>query len=106
MATKKAGAKATGKSAWFDEEANASLISQESQRLESFVDAMADGKITDEELKAQERRVVALLMEIEPQLEPELHARVTELLCELTAYDVMQMLNTMQHARPMSTFRG
>lgn len=106
MASKKGAAPATGQSTWFDEEANASLISREAQRLETFVDAMADGQITDDELKAQEARVVKLLKEIEPQLEPKLHARVTELLCELTAYDVMQMLNTMQHARPVSKFRG
>jgi hypothetical protein len=67
---------------------------------------MADGKVTDAELKAQEGRVVELLKEIEPQLEPNLHARVTQLLCELTAYDVMQMLNMLEQSRPASKFRG
>jgi hypothetical protein len=67
---------------------------------------MEDGRVTDDELKAQEDRVVKLLKEIEPQLEPALHARVTELLCELTAYDIMQVLNSMQQTRPASTFRG
>ena len=36
------------------------------------------------------------MKEIEPQLEPELHDRVTQLLAELTAFDVMQSLNMMQ----------
>jgi hypothetical protein len=103
MAAKHASAT---KSTWFDDDANTSLISQEAQRLESFVSAMADGQVTDDELKAQEKRVVKLLKEIEPQLEPKLHAQVTELLCELTAYDIMQLLNTMQHSRPASKFRG
>jgi hypothetical protein len=94
------------KSTWFDEEANTPLINQEAQRLESFVSAMADGRVTDDELKRQEERVVKLLKEIEPQLEPKLHGRVTELLCELSAYDIMQMLNTMQQSRPASKFRG
>ena len=67
---------------------------------------MADGKVTDDEVKAQEQRVVKLMKEIEPQLEPKLHERVTQLLSELTAYDLMQSLNMMQNARPMSKFRG
>jgi len=31
---------------------------------------------------------------------------VTELLCELTAYDVMQMLHAMQSSRPQTKFKG
>jgi hypothetical protein len=94
------------KSAWFDEDANTALISDQAQKLDTFVAAMADGKVTDAELKAQEGRVVKLLKEIEPQLEPKLHARVTELLCELTAYDIMQMVNMMEQSRPATKFRG
>lgn len=94
------------KSTWVDDDSNASLIAEQAQRLDSFVQAMADGKVTDEELKAQEARLVALMKEIEPQLEPKLHDRVTQLLCELTAYDIMQALNMMQSARPATKFRG
>jgi hypothetical protein len=46
------------------------------------------------------------MKEIEPQLEPELRDKVTQLLCELTAYDVMQCLNSLQSARPKIQFRG
>ena len=105
MATSNAGT-GPAKSAWLDENANTPLIAEEARRLESFVAAMADGKITDDEVRAQEQRVVSLLKEIEPQLDPKLHERVTALLCELTAYDMMQMLNMMQHSRPVSKFRG
>jgi hypothetical protein len=94
------------KSAWFDDDANMPLISAKAQQLESFITAMADGQISDAELKSQEDRVTKLLKEIEPQLDPRLHERVTELLCELTAYDMMQMLHTMQQARPATAFRG
>ena len=97
---------AADKSAWFDEQAHATLISDKATRLNSFVSAMADGQVTDAELKSQEERVMTLMKEIEPQLEPKLHASVTELLCELTAYDMMQMLNTMQQSRPATKFRG
>jgi hypothetical protein len=95
-----------GQSAWFDESANTALISEQAQKLDTFVAAMADGKVTDAELKEQEGRVVKLLKEIEPQLDPKLHARVTELLCELTAYDVMQTVNMMEQSRPATKFRG
>jgi hypothetical protein len=94
------------KSAWFDEQANTPLISDKAQQLDSFVAALADGQVTDAELRSQEQRVVKLLKEIEPQLEPKLHERVTELLCELTAYDIMQTINMMQQSRPVSKFRG
>ena len=95
-----------GKANWFDEKSNASLISEKAQHLESFLQALADGKVTDAEVKAQEERVVKLMKEIEPQLEPALHDRVTQLLCELTAYDLMQALNMMQTARTATKFRG
>lgn len=97
---------ANTKSAWFDEASSASLIADQAQRLESFLQTMADGNVTDDEVKAQEARVVKLMKDIEPQLEPQLHERVTQLLCELTAYDLMQSLNMMQSARPVSKFRG
>jgi hypothetical protein len=95
-----------GKSTWVDEEAELPLITERARQLDSFVDAIADGKVTDAEVKAQEARVMRLLKEIEPQLEPKVRERVTELLCELSAYDMMQVLNIMSHSRPMSKFRG
>jgi hypothetical protein len=97
---------AANKSTWFDEASSESLIADKAQQLESFLAAMADGKVTDSEVKEQEDRVVKLMKEIEPQLDPKLHERVTQLLCELTAYDLMQSLNMMQSARPAARFRG
>jgi hypothetical protein len=49
---------------------------------------------------------VKLMKEIEPQLDPKLHDKVTQLLCEVTAYDMMQSLNLIQSARPVTKFRG
>jgi hypothetical protein len=93
-------------STWVDENADLPLITERARQLDSFVDAIADGKVTDAEVKAQEARVMKLLKDIEPQLEPKMRDRVTELLCELSAYDMMQVLNIMQHSRPLSKFRG
>lgn len=93
-------------SAWFDEETSLPIIAQRAQQLESFVAAIADGVVEQSEVDAQEIRVVRLMKEVEPLLTPELHSKVTELLCELTAYDLMKMLAMMQQARPKSVFRG
>jgi hypothetical protein len=94
------------KSAWFDEASHTPLIADQARRTEPFVAAMADGQVDQSQLKAQERRLVQLMEEIEPQLDAALHAKVTELLCELTVYDFMQALHSMQQARPKSVFRG
>jgi hypothetical protein len=94
------------KSAWFDETSNESVITEHAKRLDSFLRAIADGKVTDEEVKTQEARVVKLMKEVEPQLDAKLHDQVTQLLCEVTAYDMMQSLNMMQSARPATKFRG
>ena len=97
---------APAKSAWFDERSEQPLIAEQARRLDSFLAAMTDGKIEAAEVQAQEARLVKLMKEVEPQLHGELHAKVTQLLCELTAYDVMQLLHTMHEARPKTTFRG
>ena len=93
------------KQSWLDDKAHP-LIVEYVQKLTTFVDAMADGRIDDPELAAQEQRLVASLKEVEPTLNDGQHAQVTKLLCELTAYNVMQTLNSLQSARPKSTFRG
>ena len=91
---------------WFDEKTQTPLIDQHARQLESFLKTMADGVVDDAEVKAQEGRLVALMKEVEPQLSGELHGKVTQLLCELTAYDIMRMVHEIQSARPRTTFRG
>jgi 3-methyladenine DNA glycosylase Tag len=93
-------------SAWFDPARHTSLIAEKAQRTESFLAAMADGRIDPAETAAQENRLLALMAEIEPQLTPELHAKVTELLCELTVYDFMQAMVSLEQSRPKTAFRG
>jgi len=82
------------------------LIDQYARQLTSFMEAIADGRIETPELAAQEARLTRLMKEIEPQLSDALHEKITRLLCELTAYDLMQMLHSMQENRPQTTFHG
>ena len=91
---------------WIDEETQAPVIDEYARQLESFVETFAEGRVDEAELTAQEGRLTELMKEIEPQLDDELHAKVTRLLCELTAYDIMQVFHELQQARPQSVFRG
>ena len=99
--SKKGKSERTG---WLDEH-DAPQLEQYARKLDSFVTAMADGKIEDHELKAQEKNLVSLMKEVEPLLSDEQHEKVTRLLAEITAYDIMQMLHTMQQLRPKTTWR-
>jgi hypothetical protein len=91
---------------WFDEATHTSLIADYAQRFEPFLAAVADGVVDKAQLDAQEARLVELMQEVEPLLEPKLHAKVTKLLCELTAYDIMHAMHLMHQARPKTSFRG
>jgi hypothetical protein len=93
-------------SAWFDADKHTPLIAEKAQRTQSFITAMADGRIDAAEIAAQENRLVELMSEIEPQLSPALHDKVTELLCELTVYDFMQAMVSLDKSRPKTAFRG
>jgi len=106
MSSNKPDQKANTVSSWFDEKLNMPIIVEQAQRLESFVATMADGRVDEAEVKAQEQRLITLMRQIEPKLDETLHAQVTQLLCELTAYDLMRVVHEVQKARPASVFRG
>lgn len=99
--------KAAGKrTRWLDPKSQAPLLRQHAEKMQSFMTAAADGVIDDKELQAQEQALVALMQEVEPLLDDALHEKVTRLLCEVTVYDMMQMMRTIQETRPASRFRG
>jgi hypothetical protein len=94
------------RSDWLDEETQEVKIDDYAKQLTSFIDALADGRVDDAELEAQEKRVAETMKEVEPHLDDELHAKVTKLLCELSALNIMQLMHTMDQARTKTTFRG
>lgn len=94
------------RTSWFDDESQKPQIDQYARKMSSFIEVLADGQVEAQELQQQETRLIALMKEVEPLLDDALHAKVTQLLCELTAYDLMQVLHEMQHARPKTAFRG
>ncbi|MBM4011606.1 MAG: hypothetical protein FJ286_09540 [Planctomycetes bacterium] len=94
------------KTPWFDDSTDTPLIAEYARKLDSFLDAIADSRVETRELDDQEKRVVALMKEVEPLLSSEAHEKVTRLLCEVTAYDLMQALHMAGHARSKTKFRG
>ncbi|HBH54219.1 MAG TPA: hypothetical protein DDY91_20230 [Planctomycetaceae bacterium] len=90
---------------WLDEKFETTLIDDYARKLTSFLDAMADGHVDSSELKSQEARLVTLMKEVEPLLSDEQHEKVTRLLCELSAYNVMETLHGVQQMRGKHVWR-
>ena len=57
------------KTPWFDDLSDTPLIAEYARKLDSFLDAIADSVVETKELAEQEKRVVALMKEIEPLLQ-------------------------------------
>lgn len=95
-----------GKTPWFDDSSDSELLTEYARKLDSFLDVVADGKVDAKELEAQEKRVVNLMKEVEPLLSQEAHEKVTHLLCEVTAYDLMNAMHLAGKSRPRTKFRG
>ena len=94
------------RTSWFDEKAEHPVIQQQAEKLESFMSALADGIVTSQELASQEQRLVTSMKALEAGLSDELHAKVTSVLVELTAYDMMRLMHELQSGRPKTVFKG
>ena len=84
---------------WTDEKGESTLIDDYARQTGAFIDAMADGRVDDKELSTQEAKLVALMKKVEPKLDDAQHAEMTELLCEMSAYNVMQMLHMFHESK-------
>lgn len=106
MAAKKATrATKSSRASWLDDKATPQIQAY-TDRLGTFLEATADGRVDTKELKDQEKRLVALMKKVEPELSDDLHEDVTKLLCELTAYNIMHTIHDLAEARPKTKFRG
>lgn len=84
------------RTSWFDDTAQQPLIQEQVNRLDSFTSAMADGVVSKQELDGQEQRLVAAMKSLEPELSDDLHGKVTRVLVELTAYNIMRLLHELR----------
>jgi predicted transcriptional regulator len=92
------------RTSWFDEKAEHEAIQERASKLESFTSALADGVVSKQELTGQEQRLMATMKKLEPELSDDLHAKVTTVLVELTAYNVMRLLHELQSERARMAF--
>ena len=92
------------RTSWFDENDAHPVVLESVSKLESFTSAMADGVIEKNELAGQEQRLVAAMKHVEAALSDELHEKVTNVLVELTAYNVMRLLHELQSERARVAF--
>lgn len=84
---------------WLDANSETTLIDDYARKLKGFADALADGVVQKQEVADQEARLVALMKEIEPTLDDQQHAQITKLLCELTAYNMLEVLNGLHESQ-------
>jgi hypothetical protein len=84
---------------WFDEKTHMPVIDEQVQKLSTFVDAMADGVIDDAELHKQQSSVVEAMKAVEGDLNDQQHAKITRLMVELSAYNIMRLLHELQQSR-------
>lgn len=89
---------------WLDEQTELPLIDEHVQQLEHFTRAMADGVIDREELEGQLAALVAAMKDVEGSLDDAQHAKVTTLLVELTAFNVMSTLHELAASRARKVF--
>lgn len=92
------------RTSWFDQNAEYPLVHEQARKLESFTNALADGVVEKNELQSQEQRLVGAMKQLEPELNDELHRKVTTVLVELTAYNVMRLLHELQAERARIAF--
>ena len=92
------------KTSWFDDKAEHPILQERATKLESFTSALADGVVSKRELEGQEQRLVGALKQLEPELSDALHDKVTTVLVELSAYNVMRLLHELQAERARMAF--
>ena len=89
---------------WFDEQSEYPIIHDQVNKLRTFTDALADGVVEKRELDAQEQRLVTAMKQLEPALSDELHAKVTNVLVEISAYNIMRLLHELHAERVRQAF--
>jgi hypothetical protein len=89
---------------WFDDKTDVPVVDEQVHKLEGFVAAMADGVIEKAELEKQQVSVVAAMKAVQGELTDAQHEKVTRLLVELSAYNVMRLLHELQQTRLQRAF--
>jgi hypothetical protein len=87
------------RTSWFDDSTHLPVIDEQAQKLDIFVEAMADGVIEKHELERQQESLIQVMKAVESDLTDEQHAKITRLLIELSAYNIMRLLHELQREK-------
>jgi hypothetical protein len=87
------------RTSWLDENAEVPNLEAQVAKLDHFTAALADGLVDDEELARQQEIVVEAMKAVELELSDDQHAKVTRLLVEVSAYNIMSTLHEMTAGR-------
>lgn len=93
------------RTSWFDD-ADLPIIDEQVEKLESFTEAMADGVIEKQELLRQQDSLIAAMKAVESGLSDSDHDKVTRLMIELSAYNIMRLLHELRGQRLERVFGG
>jgi hypothetical protein len=91
---------------WFDEKAEHEAIQDRVRKLDAFTSALADGVVSGQELSSQETRLISAMKSVDSELDDALHSKVTTVLVELTAYNIMRLLHELQNERTRIAVSG
>jgi hypothetical protein len=94
------------KTSWFDDKAEHPILQERATKLDSFTSALADGVVSKQEVDGQEQRLVTAMRALEAELSDALHEKVTTVLVELSAYNVMRLLHELQAERARMAFNN
>jgi predicted transcriptional regulator len=91
------------RASWLNDD-NLPMIDEHVSQLEHFTQSIADGQIDKDELDKQEQNLIDAMKAVEGDLSDEQHAKVTRLLVELTAYNVMNLMHELARERVRAAF--
>jgi hypothetical protein len=75
---------------WFDPKTGFFTLHEQALERPSFKSIMEDGLVTDEEVRGQADRTVAILKALDAQLGEDLRPLVTDAICELMVLSVIE----------------
>jgi hypothetical protein len=83
---------------WFDKKTGLLVLDEMAMQHPSFKKVMADGVVTDDELKECAKLATAKLKELDAKLPDELKPLATDALCELSVFYAVMRHREMQEA--------
>ena len=79
-------------------------LTDQVEKLEHFTNSLADGLVDADELNKQQENLAAAMKAVEGDLSDEQHEKVTQVLVELTAFNIMHLLHDLAAERARKAF--